>query len=258
MRNFILILFFLCLLLGVNAQSVGINTNTPNASAALDVVSTTQGVLVPRMTQAQRTTISSPATGLLVYQTDAPSGFYFYDGSAWTSLSGGSSSLPSQSGNNGKYLTTDGTNASWAAVSGGGASLQLMVNATDAVVYPASAITTVDYGTPSVNVGSQFNTTTENFTVTANGLYHINACLSWNTSSGGIIGIYVNGTLKLMEAQTSTGAGTNIAPFNRVSATVAGILSLNAGDIVKIQFNTNAVTTTAIANLSQYTIVKLN
>lgn len=139
MRNFILILFFLCLLLGVNAQSVGINTNTPNASAALDVVSTTQGVLVPRMTQAQRTTISSPATGLLVYQTDAPSGFYFYDGSAWTSLSGGSSSLPSQSGNNGKYLTTDGTNASWAAVSGGGASLQLMVNATDAVVYPASA-----------------------------------------------------------------------------------------------------------------------
>lgn len=258
MQKILVTLFTICICVTGIAQSVGINTNTPNASAALDVTSTTQGVLVPRMTAAQRTIIASPATGLLVYQTDAPSGFYFYDGSAWASLSGGSSSLPSQSGNNGKYLTTDGTNASWAAVSGGGASLQLMVNATDAVVYPANAITTVDYGTPSVNVGNQFNATTENFTVTANGLYHINACLSWSTSSGGIIGVYVNGTLKLMEAVTSTGTGANIAPFNRASATVAGILSLNAGDIVKIQFNTNTAATTAIANLSQYTIVKLN
>ena len=39
------------------------------------------------MTQAQRVAIASPATGLLVYQTDNPAGFYFYNGS-WTSLSG--------------------------------------------------------------------------------------------------------------------------------------------------------------------------
>lgn len=70
----------------VETNNVGINTTTPHASAALDVVSTTQGILVPRMTASQRGLISSPATGLMVYQSDAPAGFYFYSGTAWTQL----------------------------------------------------------------------------------------------------------------------------------------------------------------------------
>lgn len=69
-------------------NNVGINT-TPDNSAALHVQSTTQGMLVPRMTQSDRDLIATPATGLLVYQTDGAAGFYFYNGSAWTSLSGG-------------------------------------------------------------------------------------------------------------------------------------------------------------------------
>ena len=71
---------------GVFAQSVGVNNPTPDPSAALDVVSTTKGVLVPRLTAAQRTLIANPATGLLVYQTDEPSGFYFYANATWTLL----------------------------------------------------------------------------------------------------------------------------------------------------------------------------
>ncbi len=72
-----------------NAQSVAINTDGSAAddSALLDLKSNSQGVLVPRMTASQRGLIATPATGLLVYQTDAPAGFYFYNGSAWTSLS---------------------------------------------------------------------------------------------------------------------------------------------------------------------------
>jgi hypothetical protein len=75
--------------LNSNAQSVAINADgsTADASAILDLKSTNQGVLVPRLTQSQRTTISAPATGLMVYQTDATAGFYFYNGTAWTSLS---------------------------------------------------------------------------------------------------------------------------------------------------------------------------
>ncbi len=65
--------------------AVGIGTNTPNPSALLDVESTTQGILLPRMTSTQRIAIASPATGLLVYQTDAPQGFYFYNG-GWIQL----------------------------------------------------------------------------------------------------------------------------------------------------------------------------
>lgn len=90
MKKFAIILM---LLISVEtfSQNTGISdvTNTPAASAVLDVYSTTKGMLTPRLTQAQRTAIASPATGLLVYQTDAVTGFYFYNGTAWTILSAG-------------------------------------------------------------------------------------------------------------------------------------------------------------------------
>lgn len=65
---------------------VGIGTSSPDASAILDISSTTKGVLIPRMTAAQKAAISGPTTGLLIYQTDAPSDFYYYNGSSWISL----------------------------------------------------------------------------------------------------------------------------------------------------------------------------
>lgn len=70
------------------SQSVGINSDgaAPDGSAMLDVSSTSKGFLAPRMTAAQRGAISSPATGLLVYQTDAPTAYYFYNGSSWVQL----------------------------------------------------------------------------------------------------------------------------------------------------------------------------
>ncbi len=74
------------------AQSVGIGTNTPNASAQLDLTSTSKGILVPRMTQTERNLIAAPATGLMIYQTDTSPGFYFYNGSAWVQMATGSSS----------------------------------------------------------------------------------------------------------------------------------------------------------------------
>src|SRR3954468_21582003 len=76
----------------VYGQGIAVNTSGSAAagSAMLDVSSTTQGMLIPRMTTTQRNAISSPATGLLIYQTDGTAGFYFYNGSAWTVLGGGS------------------------------------------------------------------------------------------------------------------------------------------------------------------------
>ena len=70
------------------AQGVGVNSSgaTPDASAMLDVSSTTKGLLIPRMTQAQRDAISSPATGLLIYQTNNTAGYYYYNASSWTAL----------------------------------------------------------------------------------------------------------------------------------------------------------------------------
>ena len=67
---------------------VGINTNTPDASSALEIESTTGGILIPRMTETQRDAIVSPASGLMIYQTDQDFGFYFYNGTGWTKIDG--------------------------------------------------------------------------------------------------------------------------------------------------------------------------
>ena len=70
-------------LFGFSNGQVAITTygSGPAASAMLDVKSTSGGVLIPRLTGLQRKSISNPATGLMVFQTDgAASGFYFYNG----------------------------------------------------------------------------------------------------------------------------------------------------------------------------------
>ena len=65
---------------------VGIGTTTPDPSAALDITDTERGLLVPRMTLADRIAIVTPATGLLIYQTDGTTGFWFYNGTTWTTF----------------------------------------------------------------------------------------------------------------------------------------------------------------------------
>jgi trimeric autotransporter adhesin len=57
---------------------VGVGTTNPANSAILDLSSTSRGLLIPRMSAIQRGAIASPATGLLVYQTDSIPGFYYY------------------------------------------------------------------------------------------------------------------------------------------------------------------------------------
>lgn len=87
MKTILTVTFFL-LSLAVSSQNIGINTNTPDPSAQLDISSTSKGLLVPRMTQGQRNAIASPATGLLIFQTDVQPGFYYNNGTpgtpAWT------------------------------------------------------------------------------------------------------------------------------------------------------------------------------
>ncbi|MBK9150946.1 MAG: hypothetical protein IPM26_08055 [Saprospiraceae bacterium] len=70
----------------LTGQNVGIGTIEPDASAMLDVASSEKGMLIPRMSSVQRTAIAAPANGLLVYDTDTGS-FWFYQGSAWKNLS---------------------------------------------------------------------------------------------------------------------------------------------------------------------------
>src|SRR6185503_5915725 len=63
-------------------QSVAVNNDgsSPDGSALLDLKSTNKGVLVPRMTLAQRDAIPLPQTGLMIFQTDGRIGFYYNAG----------------------------------------------------------------------------------------------------------------------------------------------------------------------------------
>ena len=90
MRKLIFPIAILLFTFSIQAQ-VGIGTETPNASSLLDLSSTSKGILVPRMTENQKNAISTPAQGLLVFQTNGTVGFYSYDGSSWLHLIDGSS-----------------------------------------------------------------------------------------------------------------------------------------------------------------------
>ena len=83
------LLIALLIIVTINTVAqVGFNSDgsTPDNSAMLDINSTEKGILIPRMTEAERNAIVSPAQGLMVFQTDNTAGFYFYKGSAWTRI----------------------------------------------------------------------------------------------------------------------------------------------------------------------------
>jgi Fibrobacter succinogenes major domain (Fib_succ_major) len=118
---------FVLLQLCLYAQ-VGIGTATPDASAKLDVSSTTSGFLPPRMTYAQKTAISSPAAGLMVWCSNCGiSGeIQVYNGTTWTNMIGGTTlvalptlaattaatSIEASSATSGGNVTADGGGAS--------------------------------------------------------------------------------------------------------------------------------------------------
>ncbi len=84
MRQIIILILAVMAFNGIIAQS-GINTTTPDPSAILDVYSTNKGFLPPRLTNAQRDAIATPAAGLMIYNTTVNclqwwNGTYWYDG----------------------------------------------------------------------------------------------------------------------------------------------------------------------------------
>ena len=112
------------------AQSVGVGTTAPNASAVLDVSSTTKGLLPPRMTQTQRDAINPAATaaGLLIYNTDTKA-LNQWDGTKWTevlSTGGGAAAVApatttfNYTGGTQTYTVPAGVTSIQAVAAGGG------------------------------------------------------------------------------------------------------------------------------------------
>lgn len=67
---------------GLLPGNIGIGTFNPDPSALLELKSDSKGLLIPRLTASQRINVAKPAKGLLIYQTEAPEGFYYNSGTA--------------------------------------------------------------------------------------------------------------------------------------------------------------------------------
>jgi hypothetical protein len=82
------LLLFVCLSFLSFSQNVGINAvgTDPDNSAMLDIQSKDKGLLIPRMTLIEKSSIINPANGLLVYQTTDSVGFWYYDANQWVPL----------------------------------------------------------------------------------------------------------------------------------------------------------------------------
>ena len=88
MKKCILVIGIILFTFGTMAQSIGIGTTIPHASAALEIKANNKGLLMPRTSTTSRTGIASPAKGLMLYDTTTGS-FWFHNGSAWTQMNAG-------------------------------------------------------------------------------------------------------------------------------------------------------------------------
>lgn len=145
MKKVFIVLLLFCFVYDASSQNVGIGTTNPSTSAQLDVNSTSKGLLIPRMTGAQRNAIASPAVGLIVYQTNAeitpPSsaGFYIYESGGWKrfaradELTGGTTSW-TVSGNN-QYSNVSGSVSVGTSLANSSALLDI-ASTTKGVLFP--------------------------------------------------------------------------------------------------------------------------
>ena len=98
---------------------VGVGTTTPNPKAALDISATDKGLLIPRLTQAQRVAIVAPPDGLMVFQTDGTAGFWYWFGGAWVNIP----TTATAADNLGNHTATQALNLQGNALTGTGASI---------------------------------------------------------------------------------------------------------------------------------------
>jgi hypothetical protein len=144
---------------------IGVGTATPDESAALDISSTTQGFLFPRMTTAQRDAIVAPVEGLHVYNTDTDH-INFFDGVVWQTYT------PAQP-------------------------VGFRAENTIAQSFPTGSNTTIVFNNEDYDTDSSFALATGVFTVPASGVYIFNCSIAgqFTTSGAAIVNmrLFING-----------------------------------------------------------------
>ena len=249
---------------GVNAQ-VGIGTTTPNASAELDVTSTTKGLLPPRMTQAQRNDIASPAAGLIIWCTNCGTAgeLQVFNGTTWTNMVGGTATSPAPTANAGAALSAicqSGTSAAMGGSVGGSATggtwtggAGTWTNATNpsTATYTAGASESGSITLTLTTSGGSFGTTTATKSITVNAIPTISATTPASRCSTGTVALGSTasaGTINWYAASSggsSLGTGTSFTTPSIAATTTYHVDATNSGCTTASR---TAVTATVNAN----------
>ena len=237
MKKATAIAIFLILSTIASAQ-VGIGTTTPHASAQLEVKATHKGILIPRIQQANRP--ATPATGLLIYQTDGTPGFYFNAGTPvapnWTHLGA--------------------TGPQGPAGPAGTGSLQVLTSHGNTQTLAAFASTTVVWHAPSFERANQFDETSGIFTAAATGIYLINATVTTTAGVTGVLGIFKGSHLVVTGGTASWASNLDTAYPDR-SVSVTGVVTLAQGESITVRAALGAGAALTDGRGSQLSIIKL-
>lgn len=224
----------------VAKAQTGIGTLTPDASAQLDVTSTNKGVLVPRMTTAQRTAIVTPADGLLVYDTNTKTFWFNKTGSGWTQISGGGFTIPYASVENNAgtlfALTNDGDGTSLEGTNNTTTSSIAAVRGIVSATAPggfAAGVRGINNGTGGLGIGvwgSQAGSGWGVYGTTPAGLG------VYGNSSGAGYGVYANSNTGTgLQATSTNGIAAAMSIFN--NANNNNVLTANTvgnGDVISV------------------------
>jgi hypothetical protein len=248
MKSVFYLLFSIFILLGSvpTFAQIGIGTKTPAASAALDVSSSAnnKGILIPRLSATQKDAIVSPAEGLLIYQTTAPIGFYYFTGSAWklmaiqTDVASKVDKVAGKDLSSNDYTTTEKTKLSAITGTNTGDQITITGNAGTATKLAAAKnINGVAFdGSADITVPAAAGTltgTTLNSTVTGSSLTSVGTLANLtvtNPIAGSVTG-------NAATATNLTGLTTSVATLNNLSGVNSGdqtTITGNAGTATKL------------------------
>ena len=246
------LLLFLCFAPGVLLAQVGVGTSSPAASSILDITATDKGFLPPRMTAAQRTAISTPATGLIVYQTDGTSGLYIYSGSAWIPQA----SWYTNAGSPTSSFTlvtpaglTSGANANYGI---GANALNALTNGDNNVALGYDAAKSVSTGSDNTAVGAGALSATTGSGNTALG--RNSGIMNVSGSNNTFLGASADASVNNLTNATAIGYGATVTASNTIQLGNSSVGSVNTSGTIttsgSVGIGTTSPSTSAALEIS--------
>jgi hypothetical protein len=226
--------------------SVAIGTTNPSSAAALDITSTTQGLLLPRLTYVQKTAISNPVAGLILFCSDCGTSgeMQLYNGTSFVNMIGntGQFAMPGISATTGAYSITTSTATSGGVInSDGGASIT-----TRGIVWGTSSAPTIALATKTTT-GTGVGTFTSSITGLTSGVkYYVRAYAT--NSVGTKYGTEIS--FNTSQAVATLAATTTVSAIGATTATSGGNITYNGGATVTVSglvWSTTSTPTIALA-----------